>query len=389
MRPLRNPRLPEIFRSGGIFAVLFALVLLLASCSSGSGVVGGPDLPAQPAGKSVPPVAIQQITGVPPGKVADLKAALARAAGERDIGIVEGDFQNGSFTLSGSFRAQSDSSGVHVVYQWQLRDTEGVLVHTFDGDENAGLFSGKDAWGAVTPAVFDRVARASAESIAVRLSQLGYATRVTALWVPPAEYFAMAGPGAEREVDMETLDGPNTALAMDGLGPEEDVTYDEAANTPAETKVADAAEPANNQSAQPIPAPNDGKTETAKAADDGATAISAVAVLPVQGSPGGGNAELTSAMRRTLAAAGWPVVSRPQANAITIIGSVDVSKPSGDQQNVRVRWVVKMPGGSQLGDIKQANLVPAGTLDAGWGDAAIVVAEGAATGIFDLVKRYR
>ena len=388
MRPLGNLKSPEFVRGGGIFAVLFALVLLLASCSSGSGVVGGPDLPAQPAGKTVPPVAIQQITGVPPGKVADLKAALARAAGERDIGIVEGDFQNGSFTLTGSFRAQSDSSGVHVVYQWQLRDTEGVLVHTFDGDENAGLFSGKDAWGAVTPAVFERVARASAESMAVRLSQLGYATRVTALWVPPAEYFAMAGPGAEREVDMETLDGPNTALAMDGLGPESDMTYDEAANTPPQTRVADADEPATGKTARPIPAPEDKDTETAEA-DDGGTAISAVAVLPVRGSPGGGNAELTSAMRRTLAAAGWPVVSKPQANAITIIGSVDVSKPSGDQQNVKVRWVVKMPGGSQLGDVKQANLVPAGTLDAGWGDAAIVVAEGAAAGIFDLVKRYR
>ena len=291
MRLLGNSKSPEFVRGGGIFAVLFALVLLLASCSSGSGVVGGPDLPAQPAGKTVPPVAIQQITGVPPGKVADLKAALARAAGERDIGIVEGDFQNGSFTLTGSFRAQSDSSGVHVVYQWQLRDTEGVLVHTFDGDENAGLFSGKDAWGAVTPAVFERVARASAESMAVRLSQLGYATRVTALWVPPAEYFAMAGPGAEREVDMETLDGPNTALAMDGLGPESDVTYDEAANTPPQTRVADADEPATEKTARPIPAPEDKDTEIAEA-DDGGTAISAVAVLPVRGSPGGGNAKI-------------------------------------------------------------------------------------------------
>ena len=385
MRLLRLRGFADWFRGGGFFAMLLALVVVLASCSSSLNVIGGPGVATQPRGKTVPPVAIQQITGMPLGKAAELKAAVARTAGERDIGVVEGEFQNGSFTWSGSFRAVSDASGVKVTYQWQLRDVEGVLIHTYDGVENAGLFNGQDPWQAVTPEVMDRIGRASGEAIAIKLSQMGYATRVSALWVPPAEYFAMAGPGAEREVDMETLNGPEPsselALAMDGLGPEADMTDGKPAATEPPTEVAAAEAPA---AAATPEAP-----QAAEAEAPGKPEISAVAVLQVKGSPGSGNAELTSAMRRTLAAAGWPVVSKPQPNAITIIGSVNVAKATGDQQDVSVRWIVKTPAGSKLGDVKQANRVPAGTLDAGWGPAAFAVAEGAAAGIFDIVKRYQ
>ena len=56
---------------------------------------------------------------------------------------------------------------------------------------------------------------------------------------------------------------------------------------------------------------------------------------------------------------------------------------------VSLSWVVKSPTGKVLGDVKQANDVPAGSLDEGWGGAATAVAEAAASGIFDVVKRYR
>jgi len=377
MRALSYRLFPAAVQRPGIFSLLLLLVLVLAACSTGSKPGSAPDLAAQPAGKTVPPVVIQQITGLPPGKAADLKAALARAAGERDIGIVEGNLQDGGFSLSGRFKALSDSAGVRVIYQWQLRDTDGVLVHTYDGEENAGLSSGSDPWVVVTAAVFDRIAKASAESFAVRLSQMGYATRLSALQRPPAQYFAMAGPGAEREVDMETLDGPLLAMAGELQGEETEQAGDAAlaASEPA----APPARPADPQAAE--------GSAPGKAANK--MEISAVAVLPVSGSPGGGNAELTSALRRVLAAAGWPVVSKPQPNAIIIAGEVDVSKPSGNQQKVSVNWVVKTPAGSKLGHVKQANSVPAGTLDLGWGEAARVVAEGAAAGIFDIVKRYQ
>ena len=59
----------------------------------------------------------------------------------------------------------------------------------------------------------------------------------------------------------------------------------------------------------------------------------------------------------------------------------------GAEQSVSVRWEVTSPDGKRLGDVKQANRVPAGALDRGWGEAAFAVAEAAAMGIFDIVKR--
>ena len=94
-------------------------------------------------------------------------------------------------------------------------------------------------------------------------------------------------------------------------------------------------------------------------------------------------------MRKTLSEAGWPVVSKPQADALTIEGHVKLASKDDKTQSVSLRWLVKSPTGKVLGDVKQANDVPAGSLDAGWGGAATAVVEAAATGIFDVVKRYR
>jgi hypothetical protein len=70
------------------------------------------------------------------------------------------------------------------------------------------------------------------------------------------------------------------------------------------------------------------------------------------------------------------------------VGRVKVAT-KGEAQSVSLRWEVKSPDGKTLGDVKQANDVPLGSLDQGWGPAALAVAEAAATGIFDIVKRYR
>ena len=120
-----------------------------------------------------------------------------------------------------------------------------------------------------------------------------------------------------------------------------------------------------------------------------AVQIRAVAVISVKGSPGGGDAELTAAMRKTLAAAGWPVVTKRAPDALTIVGRVKVAAKGTANQSVSVRWEVQSPDGKTLGDVKQANDVPNGTLDQGWGPAAFAVAEAAAGGIFDIVNRFQ
>jgi hypothetical protein len=177
---------------------------------------------------------------------------------------------------------------------------------------------------------------------------------------PPWEALVQAGPGAENDLDLETLNGPTQAVQPPPLI--------------AETEAAGQEEPA------PSPAK--------KKPDKKAIAIKSVAVPSVQGAAGQGNAELTQAMRQVLRDAGWPVVNTPSANALTIRGKVKTIR-AGAVETVKLIWVITTPDGKTLGDIAQSNDVPAGSLDKGWGENARFATEAAATGIFKLIQTYR
>lgn len=177
---------------------------------------------------------------------------------------------------------------------------------------------------------------------------------------PPWEALVQAGPGAENELDLETLNGPNASVQPPPLIAE--------------------AEAAGQEEVAPQSPP--------KKPDKNAVAIKSVAVPSVQGAAGQGNAELTQAMRQVLRDAGWPVVNAPAANALTIRGKVKSVK-AGAVETVQLAWIVTTPDGKVLGDISQSNDVPAGSLDKGWGENARFATEAAATGIFKLIQNYR
>ncbi len=181
---------------------------------------------------------------------------------------------------------------------------------------------------------------------------------------PPWEAFVKAGPGAEKELDLETLNGPGAAL------PE--------APPPliAETEASGQEE----LTSESTPSPNEKKQ---------GVAIKSVAVPLVRGADGKGNVELTEAMRQVLRDAGWPVVKAPAANALTIRGKVKTAAANGATQNVKLSWVVTTPDGKNLGEVSQSNDVPAGSLQQGWGENARFATEAAAEGIFKLIQNYR
>jgi hypothetical protein len=171
---------------------------------------------------------------------------------------------------------------------------------------------------------------------------------------PPWEAFVKAGPGAEKDVDLETLNGTPQQVVE--------------------------AQPIEEPKPEPVPP---------KAPKPNNTVIKAVAVLNVVGAKGKGNAQLTAAMRKVLQDAGWPVLVAARADAITIQGSVVVDAAQGGQQPVHIAWFVITPKGKSLGDVKQNNAVPAGSLDQGFGENAGFVAQAAADGIFKLIEKYR
>jgi hypothetical protein len=176
---------------------------------------------------------------------------------------------------------------------------------------------------------------------------------------PPWEAYVKAGLGAEKDLDLETLNGTPPVV---------DTPVPPALETPQQVDAPDVPTPEKLP-----PKPTD-------------TVIKAVAVLPVIGV---GGVELTAAMRKVLKDAGWPVLAAARADALNIQGSVTLDAAQNGQQVVHLVWVITSPKGAQLGDIKQNNPVPAGSLDKGWGDSAGFATHAAAVGIFKLIEKFR
>lgn len=176
-----------------------------------------------------------------------------------------------------------------------------------------------------------------------------------ALVRPPWEAYVKAGPGAENDVDLETLNGPQAAAIV-----------------PAEIPT-QPAEPA-----KVAPAPKPGSVE-----------IKAVAVLPVTGGNAKSNNELTLAMRKVLSEAGWDVLLSPRKDALSIQGKVAIDPALAGRQMVHLVWQVSTPAGKNLGNVKQDNAVADGSLNVGWGENAGFAAQGAAEGIFKLIEKFR
>ena len=194
---------------------------------------------------------------------------------------------------------------------------------------------------------------------------------------PPWEAMVKAGPGAEKELDLETLNGPNPhPLLMGGQVP-----------TPADGAQTAQAAPAPD--ANPSVAAPPELAAKAAAPNANATPIKAVAVLGVSGASPQGDKELTAAMRKILKQSGWPVLDRPRKDALNIQGTVALEAAQGANQTVRLDWVVTAPRGKVLGHVSQANQVPAHSLDASWGAAAGYATQAAADGIFKLIGQYR
>ncbi len=195
---------------------------------------------------------------------------------------------------------------------------------------------------------------------------------------PPQHVFVKPGPKAEEELDPDLFAGlPPRARAELGLENKARAS----ALTDREPGETNARKDAREKAAA--------KGRGAKKAGDkkGGVRISSVAVLGVTGAPGKGNVELARALRLVLRKAGWPVTTRKKADAMWVTGRVEMGPKTPRGQRVRLKWTVRAPNGRLLGVINQSNVVPSGTLDKGFGADALPAAQGAAEGIFKIVRQ--
>lgn len=424
-----------------IIALLAALMLLAACAASPSQPFSKSTLDSGGGSGRIPPtIAIISMNGVPPDRAGVLADALADEAGQRDIAIVQGNFSDG-YQLAGNFQAIFEGGGVRIVYAWSLTGNTGGELHRINGQELVAA-PNADPWAGVSDIILKRIASITAESLSTRLAQLGFKVRQAGV-LPPTHTYAQAGPNADKEIDLETYYGAGSPFATASITPEELYTLtpeelDERLTVAAQLQAQDRLRAAGVTSLDELmgetddavdlaratttaktsigsrkgsrlagpspPAPDREQLATAQPAPDVKTdlaskgsladkssgeGINNVALVGVTGSPGRGNDELYLAMQKVLRQAGWPVVKKPGRSTLAISGRVALAKPRSGVQQVKLAWAVTLPTGKVLGTVRQANDVPAGSLNKGWGKTAGYAAEAAAEGIFNLVEQAR
>jgi hypothetical protein len=107
----------------------------------------------------------------------------------------------------------------------------------------------------------------------------------------------------------------------------------------------------------------------------------------VTGASEAGNRQLRNALQRYLRTTGLRIADTPGPHTVGIAGSVTVDPPQAGQQRVTLDWRVNDAEGVEIGRISQANPVPAGSLDDGWGAIADLAARAAAEGIEALIRQ--
>ena len=96
-------------------------------------------------------------------------------------------------------------------------------------------------------------------------------------------------------------------------------------------------------------------------------------------------APLLRALETVLASRGLNVVPPAAPSHLHVFGSAEVGKVHAGLREVRLGWVVKWSDGREVGRVDQANVVPAEWLAGEWTPLAAAAAEGAASGISELV----
>ncbi|MFO1086633.1 MAG: hypothetical protein U1E21_18935 [Reyranellaceae bacterium] len=112
-----------------------------------------------------------------------------------------------------------------------------------------------------------------------------------------------------------------------------------------------------------------------------------VLVAPVTGAPSDGNRQLYSGMRRALGSSKIIVVDAEAPDAFTVVGTVTVSPVDERTVQLVIKWIVKDPSGKTIGDLEQANPVPAAATKGSWAGFGDIVATAASEGVLELLEK--
>lgn len=133
-------------------------------------------------------------------------------------------------------------------------------------------------------------------------------------------------------------------------------------------------------------------TQTAKSEPTADTQPYQLVIGKIEGAPGNGDRLMAEAMRLIFSAenlsAPVDVIKTPSPQAFIIEGTSKLSSATDRAETIAITWTVKDIDGGILGQVKQSNQVPRGSLDGDWGDTAFYAAEAAAEGILNILLQF-
>ena len=343
---------------------LLAAALLLTACSGIPKPFSREASWFNSSDPKAPPVTISTINGAPKSSVDHIVSQIYTESRRRGFTTTVGDSARGAITMKGHLTAEPTANGTTVVYVWDVVSPDGTQTHRITGQETIpGGNTVADPWAAVDDSAMQRIAVETTDQLSLFISKLGYDARLASVPPPASMLSDQAG-------SIETASVTGTLYKTL-----------ESDTTSADPTAATSADPTE---ATPDPPVEPAKTETPKPKPQ--KRADAIAVPPVVGAQGRGNAELAAAMRQAMTVAGVPVIEKSREGAITVAGTVKLGPAVGSQQTVELSWRVLDAKGEEIGVISQKNQVPAGSLDEGWGQNAQLAAQAAAGGIFELLS---
>ena len=104
----------------------------------------------------------------------------------------------------------------------------------------------------------------------------------------------------------------------------------------------------------------------------------------LEGAPGNGAATLPRLVAYLLEQNGYNAVDTAE-DAVSVAGLYQAEPAADNMETVAIQWRVTDSEGQEIGVVTQENLIPRGSLDGPWGDAAFYIAEGAVQGVHSLL----
>ena len=112
-----------------------------------------------------------------------------------------------------------------------------------------------------------------------------------------------------------------------------------------------------------------------------------VMVAPITGAPSDGNQQLFSGMRRALGSNKIVLMDKPGGDTFTVTGAVSLAPIDERTVQLTIKWTLKDPSGKDIGNIEQANPVPAAATRGSWVGFGDIVASAAVEGVLELLDK--